>query len=253
LREQFRALADLPLGDRVARWAVFFLDRGEATYVFGDAPGGYVHEGRLVDDLATDCVLFLSRIVELATSRSPEEAIDRALELRFPGCPPGELVTDRGLDFAHASRLRYGEDMIASGGYGTIVTEEAGTTEDDRGTGRYPRGAVAFVRTGQVQEATLRNGDLAFFVLNPNHEGARRAREETGAVIGHMGIIERRGGTVHLVHAALRALPGVYEGNRIVSVPLSTYLERVDRFAGLVLTRLTPERRTPEGPRSATS
>jgi hypothetical protein len=260
LRARFDAVRSLAIGDRIASWASFFLERNEAVYVFGDAPGGYVHEGRLIDDRATDCVLFSSRVVELATSDSPEEAVDRALSLRFPGCPLDEILAEHGVDFAHPSRLRYGEDMIASGGYGADVTSTVGELSLDPGTGRARHGAIAFVRSNAVRTGALRNGDLAFFVLDPEHGGARRVREETGATIGHMGIVRTPAGReTQLVHAALRALPGEYEGNRIVTVALETYLARVDRFSGMIVTRLddgetlTSPRRTREARRSTTS
>jgi len=260
LRAHFERVRPLPIGERIASWASFFLERNEAVYVFGDAPGGYVHEGRLLDDRATDCVLFSSRVVELATSESPEEAVGRALALRFPGCALDELLGPGGLDFAHPSRLRFGEDMIASGGYGADVTSTVGELTPDAGTSRIAPGAIAFVRSNAMDVRALRAGDLAFFVLDPGHEGARRVREETGAAIGHMGIVAiPPGKAVQLVHAALRALPGTYEGNRIVSVALEEYLRRVDRFAGMIVTRLdetkplTSPRRTRAARRSATS
>lgn len=39
------------------------------------------------------------------------------------------------------------------------------------------------------------------------------------------------------MHAASSALPGVYDGGRIVAVGLGTYLGRVERFKGVVVTR----------------
>ena len=44
-------------------------------------------------------------------------------------------------------------------------------------------------------------------------------------------------GEIRFVHAASSDLTGVYEGGRVVQVPLTLYLERVDRFCGVMITR----------------
>jgi hypothetical protein len=72
-------------------------------------------------------------------------------------------------------------------------------------------------------------------------------RREYGLVIGHQGIVQRRGDEVSVIHAAQSDLPGEYEGNRIVRVPLSTYLRRVESFKGIIVTRIED---TPRSPRS---
>ena len=37
------------------------------------------------------------------------------------------------------------------------------------------------------------------------------------------------------------SLAGIYEGNRVVEVPLLTYLRRVENFKGIIVTRLDSE------------
>ena len=89
-----------------------------------------------------------------------------------------------------------------------------------------------------LDPAELREGDLAWLVLDPEHAGARRLREEHGLVIGHVGIVIVVDGERRLVHAASSPLPGYYEEPGVVSVPLAVYLERVERYGGLLVTRL---------------
>ncbi len=52
-----------------------------------------------------------------------------------------------------------------------------------------------------------------------------------------MGIVIVRDGEPWLVHAASKPLPGWYEGNAVVKVPLAVYLQRVERYGGLIVTR----------------
>lgn len=239
LKAVFDRLQGFPVASRVSAWAEFFLKRGGAMYVFGDAPSGYASLGLLVDDMHFDCVLFVCRVVELATSNSAEEAIARACALRFPGAAIEEIaLSDGTVDYRHPKRLAYGWDMARSGGYGKLVTETVGEVVTDPGTPRYKTEAVSYVPFGAVKTDALKDGDVIYFVLDEAHKWAAELREKTGAVVGHMGIASVSAGGTNLIHAASHDLPGVYEGRRVVGVPLRTYLDRVERFKGILVTRL---------------
>lgn len=245
LVEHLDALADRPVPERVAAWAQLFLERGEADYRFGDASGGYVTDGLLVNDRHTDCVLLCQRAVELAHADSPESALLEALERRFPGASLDEVVGPDGrVDYMHPARLAFAWDLARSGVLGEDVTETVAPLTRDPGTARYASGVVAYARSAEVDESELRNGDIVYFVLDETHAGADRIRQDVGAVIGHMGFVQRApyGSRIPmLVHAASTRLLGFYEGGRIVSVSLRTYLDRVERFKGIVVTRLGDE------------
>jgi len=228
-----------PLSRRVAFWASFFLERGDASYVFGDEPDGYVSRGRLVDDIHIDCVLFVCRVVELATADSPEDALRRALALRFGGASPSDVIRPDGtVDYAHPSRITHGWDLIRGGALGRIVNEDIGDVASDPGTTRIAGGDVNYVPAHAARLDAVRDGDGMFLVLDETNSAAADIRERTGAVVGHMGIARRSTGGVELVHAASHDLPGSYVGGRVVAVSLRKYLDRVERFKGIVVTRL---------------
>jgi len=65
-------------------------------------------------------------------------------------------------------------------------------------------------------------------------------RDEYGLVIGHIGLMAHvdKSDSLVLVHASSKDLPGVYEGGQVVAVDLAVYLQRVDRYAGVMVTRL---------------
>ena len=84
----------------------------------------------------------------------------------------------------------------------------------------------------------MQEGDIVWFVLDPAHPAGGRLRREFGLVIGHLGIVILDDGQPWLVHAASSELAGWYQGGRIARVPLAVYLERVERFAGVIVTRL---------------
>jgi hypothetical protein len=67
---------------------------------------------------------------------------------------------------------------------------------------------------------------------------AGQAVRGSGAVIGHVGIARLEGGEVQLIHPAAKPLAGVYAGGKIEKLPLRTYLERVDTFKGIMVTRI---------------
>lgn len=241
LATELARLSALPVPDRVAAWARVFLARGEAIYRLGDEPGGYVTRGLLVDDRHTDCVLFTHRAVELAHAATPEAALAEALARRFPGVRWQDVVhADGRIAYDHPSRIAYAWELVEAGVLGENVTASVGDAVPDGATSRFAAGCVRYVPSAGVAYEALRNGDVVYFILDERHAGAAGAREAVGVAVGHMGIVSvpGGGGAAELVHAASANLPGVYDGGRIVSVPLATYLSRVERFKGIAVTRI---------------
>jgi hypothetical protein len=163
------------------------------------------------------------------------------------------VAADGRVDYDHPAHLDYSLDMIRCGRWGTDVTASlAGAVPDPAGSARYPAGSFVYLPTAALTSAApsgpgttastsaLREGDVAWFVLDPDQPAARRLREEQGLVIGHIGIVIVEDGRPWLVHAARSGLDGWYDGGRVVSVPLDVYLRRVERFAGVVITRSQP-------------
>jgi len=240
LAARIAAWHDLAIGARVARWADLFQQRGETTYLFGLKPGGYVADSLLVQDFRQDCVLFSYRCAELAQASSPRDAILRALATRFAGTPPDSVVSaSGGVDYNHPSHLDDSLDLVRSGFWGRDVTEEVGVAvRDAAGTTRYPPGSFAYIPSAQLRLDRLADGDLLYFVFDEKSTRGQKMRQEYGTPIGHQGIVSRLGDRVDVIHAAISDLPGEYLGNRVVRVPLATYLRRIESWKGVIVTRL---------------
>ena len=223
--------ADLPLGERIASWANWFRELGRSRYVFGLDAQGYVAQGRLCQDFATDCILFLYRVTELARSTTAEEAVQFAFGTRFYGASVERAVAADGkVDYEDPAHLEYSEDMITSGIWGQDVTTSLGTNLEKSGD-------VTFIPTKDIPYRELKSGDMIWFVGDAKRppDSVDDGRETR---IHHVGFIDARQGSVDLIHAAMKPLPGIYEEAGVVRVALKTYLERVDRFEGIVVTRL---------------
>jgi hypothetical protein len=232
-------LEPLPVADRIAAWADYFERRGDVTYLFGLAPEGYVSAGRLVDDFKTDCVLFFYRATELGRSSNAVEAVQFAYGTRFHGALLADVVSDEGrVDYNSPVHLDYSEDIVRSGIWGREITSTLGTpVADQAGTERYAPGAVSYVPKDSIDFRRFQNGDLVFFVSDETTPSGQKVRE-SGALIGHIGIVRVENGEAQLIHAASKGLPGFYEGNSVVRVPLAVYLERVENWKGILATRI---------------
>jgi pimeloyl-ACP methyl ester carboxylesterase len=240
---------DLPLADKVGHWARRFLAAENTAYCFGLADEGYVTGGLLVDDRSLDCVSFVYRCTELARSRDKAEALLWALRTRFNGADLAEVVHPEGwVDYDSPWHLDYSLDMVRSGIWGRNITPElTGAVEGEETTPRpgpggvsmnYRPGKFHFIPSADLDTGELREGDIVWLVLSPEHPGGKVLRKEHGIVIGHLGVVIREEGQALLVHAAASPLPGQYDRTGVVAVPLDVYLERVDRFAGVMVTRL---------------
>ncbi len=229
----------LPTAARVGLWARRYLAGAGISYVFGTSPDGHVAERELVRDHRQDCISLLYRCGELARARDHRDAVAVALGTRFAGADPESVVAaDGGVDYDSPAHLDYSLDMIRSGHWGRDITAQVGVAAVDTvGTSRYPAGSFSYVPKAALDQAALCEGDVAWFVLDPGVPSARKLRDQYGLVIGHVGLVIVEGGRPWLVHAAVSGLNGWYEGGTVVKVPLTEYLGRVEKFAGLMVTR----------------
>ena len=230
---------NLAPAERIGRWARRFLAAEGVTYRFGLAEGGYAADGNLVRDDRQDCVSLMYRVTELARADDHRDAVAWALKTRFAGAPPDSVVDDQGrVDYERPEHLDFSLDMIRSGHWGQDITATlTGAVPDSAGSPRYPGGSFITVPETELVEDELREGDIAWLVLNPNHEAAANLRREYGLVIGHIGIVIIEAGRPWLVHAASSGLEGWYEGGAVVTAPLKVYLERVERYSAVMITR----------------
>ncbi len=204
-------------GDRIATMAEGFVGKPYDP----DPIGIYVRKRVIVYDDEVDCMYLTFRAVELALARTPEEAIEIALEKRF--LRRGILSPD-GTVLNYDERYQYGEDMIDSGKFGKEVTEELGRTisiEGSRG-----RESVVIIPKGFIKEIRgFQSGDIVFFIKRPE------ARLK-GEIVGHIGIIKIEGEKIFLIHAS-----GKKNGRGTVKkVPFHDYVKDMD-FAGIKVTR----------------
>ncbi len=233
------------LGERLDAWIATRAKESKG-YKFGLAEGGYVAEGELGSGGEYDCVSFMYRTTELARSTDMRDSFSWALRTRFAGAHPDSVVgLDGRVNYDRPEHLDYSLDMIRSGNWGRDITAEVGmAVVDSLGTSRYSAGSFAWVPTEYLDPSSLQAGDIIWLVLNPNDKKARKLRQEYGLVIGHLGLMSGAGqdNSLRLFHAASKDLPGEYEGGRVVAVDLATYLRRVDRYAGVMVTRLEDSR-----------
>lgn len=240
----------LPVPVRIGHWARRYRQAPQTEYRFGLAAGGYVDKGLLVPGLVHDCISFVYRTSELARARDARDAIQLALALRFAGATFAEVVgSDGRVDYDHPSHLDYSLDMIRSGHWGRDVTATfVGAVLDTVGSARFEPGSFLYLPTAALAEAapaaaavagsTLQEGDLVWLVLDARNPRALALRREHGIVIGHAGVLVLEDGEIWLIHAASRPLTPWYDRAGVVGVPLLEYLRRVERYGGIVVTRL---------------
>ncbi len=235
LAAEYAAATNVKLGT----WARRFAAADSIVYLFGPKSGGYVATGSLVDDRHQDCVSLLYRVSELARARAGDDAVSWALRTRFAGAEPAAIIDAEGrVDYDDPAHLDFSLDMIRTGLWGRDVTGQlTGVQPDTVGTERYPADSFRFVPKAELEPAELAEGDVVWFVLDPQQDKAARLRREYGLVIGHIGLVVLDDGKPMLVHAAASGLAGWYEGGTVVKVPLTEYLARVGKFAGVMVTR----------------
>lgn len=213
-----------PIGERIVFWAERFLGVPYDTDPLGD----YVSKATIVADEKVDCMYLTFRAVELALSKTPDEAIQIALEKRFYS----KGILQDGKVVNYEDRFEYGEDMIVSGKWGKEITSELGKISKIKGS----RGKdfVEILPPPELLSGIKRfkNGDIIYFAKKPE----KRVR---GEVIGHIGIIKieksRKMGDdspVYLIHAS--GTKG--KGGRVREVLLKDYLSQMD-FIGVKVMR----------------
>ncbi len=207
-----------PVGDRIAFWAETFL----GIPYDQDPMGAYVSRAAIVADDRVDCMYLTFRAVELALSRSPEEAIQTALDKRFHS---RGMLRD-GKVSNYDDRFDYGEDMIASGKWGKDITAAVGPTvplPGSRGTSHWD---VLTKSTLPRSAGKLKSGDIVFFMTAPE-------KRKVGEGVGHMGIIKvERNGQVFLIHAGGTKK----KGGMVKKVLWKDYISNMP-FIGVKITR----------------
>jgi hypothetical protein len=214
-------LSNQAAGEKMAFWAEKFLgvpyDR--------DPQGVYVTRAAIVADDEVDCMYLTFRAVELALSRSPEEAIQVALDKRFH--TRGILKDGKVLNYD--DRFQYGEDMIRSGKWGKEITSRVGRTARIRGSRDYDSFEVLPPHEMARKKERLRSGDLLFFFKAPE----KRVVEEG---VGHMGIVKVEGKNSEKEILLIHAGGTKSSGGTVKKVLLVDYLSAMP-FVGVKVTR----------------
>jgi len=211
-----------PVGERIAFWAESFV----GTPYDKDPQGEYVTQAKIVADERVDCMYLTFRAVELALGKTPEEAIQIALDKRFHS--RGILRDGRVINYE--DRFDYGEDMIPSGKWGRDITGEIGRAiriKGSRGRDFYEILPPPEIKQGMKK---LKSGDILFFMTRPE-------KRKVNEAVGHIGIIKIEknlaGKEIFLIHAG----GSKNKGGAVKKVLLQDYVSRMP-FAGAIITRI---------------
>lgn len=209
----------LPTSQRIAASAEAFLN----TPYDPDPMGEYVTKASIEADERVDCMYHVFRSVELGLSNTPQEAIDRALDLRFH--TRGKL-DQQGRVLNYDDRFEYGEDMLRSGKWGRDITPQFDHTIIIPGARMH--GAMSIVPKERIMEQAgkLATGDVLYLVKDP-------ARRKIGEIVGHLGIIKFEGNMPYLIHAS----GSKSKGGQVVKLPLGDYLQKMP-FIGVMVGRM---------------
>jgi hypothetical protein len=210
------SLMNKPVGEKIAFWAEKFVG---APYD-KDPMGEYVTRATILADERVDCMYLTFRAVELALSRTPEEAIQIALERRFHS----KGILKDGKVVNYEDRFEYGEDMIFSGRWGREITSEAGKTMRIKGS--RGRDFVEILPSEHLLKGLrkLKSGDILFFVKKPED---RKVEE----IVGHIGVVKMEQ-KPYLLHAS--GTKG--KGGEVKKVLLKDYILKMP-FIGAKITR----------------
>ena len=208
-----------PVGERIAFWAEKFI----GTPYDQDPLGEYVTRAAVVADERADCMYLTFRVVELALGRSPEEAIQVALDKRFHT----QGILKEGKVVNYEDRFEYGEDMIFSGKWGREITGDIGNTL--RISGSRGKDFVDILSPDEIHRGLkkLKSGDIIFFIKKP-------VERKLGEMVGHIGILKvEKDQEAYLIHAS-----GTKEkGGSVKKVLLKRYISQMP-FIGVKITRI---------------
>lgn len=224
IAETMKRIGGKPAGERISFWAGRFV----GTPYDADPLGAYVRCSQVVCDESVDCMYLVFRAAELGLSKTPQEARERALDLRFR--TRGKIVSGKVANYDE--RFEYGEDMVFSGKWGRNVTLRIGRTASMPGS--RGRATVEYLPRDVLLEPSsydrLKDGDIIFFVKDP-------ARRVVGEIVGHLGIVGVEGGRVSLIHASgSKASAGKPGGGQVKKVDLAGYVRDM-KFVGVLVTR----------------
>ncbi|MBI5196605.1 MAG: hypothetical protein HZA10_09810 [Nitrospirae bacterium] len=222
-----KALKDAHTGEKIAFWAEQLIGAPYDT----DMLGTYVRREVIVADEKMDCMYHVFRSAELALSHTPEEAVLKALDLRFH--TKGMLKNGRVLNYD--DRFQYGEDMIASDKWGVDVTAGFGKTSKIKGSRNYTNYEILLKQDVLSAVEKFKSGDIVFFIKDPEKRTA-------GEIVGHIGLIKtedrvskgQRVRAVYLIHAS--GAKGRNANGRVMKVLLGEYLKSMP-FIGVKVTR----------------
>ena len=170
-----KALKDKPAGERIAFWAEQFVGMPYDP----DPMGEYVRREVIVSDERVDCMYHVFRSAELAMSSTPEQAIEKALDMRFH--TKGILQDNRVLNYS--DRFQYGEDMILSGKWGEDITAEIGKITFTKGSRGLKKVKILLKQKAIDAVERFKDGDIVFFIKDPK-------KRVVGEIVGHIGIIK---------------------------------------------------------------
>jgi len=221
IRQKQAELQEKPVGEKIAFWTERFV----GTPYDEDPQGEYVTKATIVADERVDCMYLTFRAVELALSKTPEEAIQIALDKRFHS----RGILRDGKVANYEDRFDYGEDMIPSGKWGRDVTAEIGRTiriKGSRGRDFYEILPPREIKQGMKK---LQSGDIFFFMTRPE-------KRKVNEAVGHIGIIKVEGNSalkeIYLVHAG----GSKSKGGSVKKILLQDYISRMP-FVGVIIAR----------------
>lgn len=218
-----KEIANRPIGERIAFWAEKFI----GTPYDPDPIGDYVTRKVIISDDKVDCMYLSFRAIELALSRTPEEAVEIALDKRFVT----RGVVRKGRVLNYNERFQYGEDMLDSGKWGKEMTSILGRLSYIKGSRGREKIAIItkedMLKFLREKENTLKDGDFIYFVKFPD----KRSGDE---IVGHIGIIKKEKGETFLIHAS----GNKNKGGIVKKIPLIDYIESMP-FAGIRIGRFT--------------
>jgi hypothetical protein len=208
-------------GEKIAFWTERFV----GTPYDKDPRGEYVTRAAIVADERVDCMYLTFRAVELSLSRTPEEAVQIALDKRFHS----RGILKDGKVANYEDRFEYGEDMIQSGKWGKEISAEVGRMIRIRGS----RGQefIEVLPAAEIKKGIgrLRSGDLIFFIKAPE----KRVAEEG---VGHIGIVKIEGNGAHKKYYLIHASGTKTKGGVVKKVLLRNYLAKM-HFIGAKVAR----------------